>query len=165
VLFPARDRFASGRFSWILVPVGCRSGKSDDQNVRQAVAVDVLDVREKVVGIAVRVERFGGINLVASIKIRSRIPMGTRNDIDVAVVVDIACRGSFAEKYITQLLCFPRNLSSLLFCPAGRQVAHRDQDRDPPGKTCRCGDVAFERTEANVLKSHFRESHGGRTFE
>lgn len=108
----------------IFVPESFLAGKTDVNNIRPAIAIDVEGEGEEVVGVFVLLaegafeagdgDRFaggvggfegmvGGTIFVADFEIRAFIPKGAGGDVHVAVVVEIRVVGAFAPELVGQL--------------------------------------------------------------
>src|SRR5207244_8816732 len=108
----------------IFIPGGDVAGKSDDQNVVPTVLVEIVGEGEKVVRVSVvRAQRaFEALNgllaavglllfkslccrviFVAVLEVRPFVPIGTRNDVHPAVVIEIAEVGALAPELVAAL--------------------------------------------------------------
>ncbi len=91
------------RLARVLVPASRLPGKPDHEDVRPAVPVDVVGEREKVVGVALHLE---GLRRVVGVSLLERgplVPVGTRDEVRVAVLVEVREVGALAVELLREL--------------------------------------------------------------
>ena len=92
VLLPRCVELARPR---VLVDVAGLAGEADDEHIVPAVAVEVVDPVEEVVGVAFAVLRLRGVDFVLRLEVRPRVPVRPVHHVRLAVAVDVARVGPF----------------------------------------------------------------------
>lgn len=86
----------------ILKPRGIDAGKAEDENIVPPVAVEIVDEGEEVIGVAQRIPRNGGVNVVANFEVGPLPPIRAGDGVEFTIVVEIAEGGALAEKLIVE---------------------------------------------------------------
>src|SRR5262249_22616698 len=87
----------------VLVPERFLSREADDEEVEPSVRVEVERPREEVVGVVERVERLRRVDLVLFLEARPLVPVGARDDVALAVAIEVAERRPLAEELLREL--------------------------------------------------------------
>ena len=82
----------------VFVPPDLLARPAALQNVVQTIAVEIMDKRQKVVGVAFGFERLGRIDGRASFELRTGVPEGAGNDIPLAIAIEVADMGALAKE-------------------------------------------------------------------
>jgi hypothetical protein len=82
------DRIARERRPRVARPPRALAGEADEEDVEPAVLVEVVGEGEEVVGVLVRVERVDFGERVALGEVGPGVPVGTRDDVGVTVLVE-----------------------------------------------------------------------------
>ena len=112
----------------IAIPSGFLAGESDHEEIEPAIGIEVPDVGEEVVGVAVDVERLGRIDLDLPFKRWAQPEEGTGHDVAMAVAAQIRQGSTLGVELIGELFALPRDPGAL--CGLGADGENQDQ-RDP----------------------------------
>src|SRR5262245_13291711 len=88
---------------WISKPPRLLTRETDDDDVRPSIAIHVMRERKKVLRVSSDVERLCFVVLMPVGKLRTRIPIRSRNNVHHAVVVEIAKVRALAKKLVRKL--------------------------------------------------------------
>ena len=116
----------------VLVDEGRRAGEADREDVVPAVAVEVVDPGEEVVGVPFAVLRLRRVDLVLLLELRPREPVGAVHDVDVAVPIQVAGADAFGVVLVRESLAIERVDDEV---PGlGQPERARGQDREEDGR-------------------------------
>ena len=110
----------------ILVDVSGRAGKTNNKDIVPAVAVEVIDPVEEVVGVAFAVLRLRRVDFVLLLEVGPLEPVGAINDVRLAVAVDVARVGAFGIIDVRELL--PLELVQLVVLSDRRNGAGQQEE-------------------------------------
>ena len=86
----------------ILVPIGVGARERHVEHVQPAVAVEVADEGQEVVRVAVGIKGLGRIDLVLLLEVGALVPVGPGHHVQLAVIVEVAVVGPFAEELFAE---------------------------------------------------------------
>ena len=108
--FGGVTRSGDGCFTGVEVEAGFFAGEAEDEDVVFLVGVEVVDVGEEVVGVAVDVEDFGFVVGVFFLEGGAFPPEGAGDDVGFGVAVDVTDGGAFGVEVGVELLAGPGDL-------------------------------------------------------
>ena len=110
------------------------AGEAEDEDVVPFVGVEIVDVGEEVVGVAIDRKNLRLVVGVLLFKSRSFPPKRPRDDIRFAVAIDVADGGTLGVKVTVELLTLPGDLRGGMQA-GGREEGKKDRFHGNPQNT------------------------------
>ena len=111
------------------------------EHVEPAVAVEVAGEGQEVVRVAVGIDGHGRVDFVLDLEVGAFVPIGPGHHVELAIVVEVAAVGPFAEELVAERDLFERGQGFFIVGPANQRQGDHGQ---PEGEKAIHGRYSFK---------------------